>query len=312
MIGNSLLLLVASVALAQTGGSTQPSDGIPTEGTQIMSGTATLGGKVLVRYKTTITTAASHPHGFGGGVKTDRTGMHRWLLRTKDGSYIGYDLVLGPGDAVDGFQISFQPVTDVDDMLQRASQGAALTPMPLPKYPAPQIVHDGDTVVLDLMASADGTEKLTDYIQFFAELPEPKAAATTAAARDFTLDDGPVHFQFAESRFFVGGKQYSGNVNFQQARAGLTFWFAVPNQGRYVLSLLPHDGFTQSGEVRDNAIRFGDAGQQYELRTMDNIIGAGGAFHLYMRHDPTYQPKPGRENTVTVGMDRLENLLPNQ
>ena len=64
--------------------------------------------------------------------------------------------------------------------------------------------------------------------------------------------------------------------------------------------------------MRDNVIRFEDAGRKYELRTMDNVIGSGGAFHLYVRHDPAYQPKPGKEKTVSVGIDRLENLLPNQ
>ena len=311
MIGNSLLFLLASVALAQTGNSNQPYDSITTEGKQIMAGSATLGKRVFVRYKTTITPAGSLPQGFGGGMRTDPTGIHRYVGRMKDGSYLGYDLVLGPGDAVNGLQISFQPVTNVDEMLQRASPGATVIPMPLPKYPPPQTVHDGDIVVLDLMVSADGKEKLTDYIQFFAKEPEPKAATSTAAARDCTLDDGPLHFEFPESRFFIDGQRYRGGTDYQGTRGGSTFWFAIPNQGRYILSLAPHDGFTQDGEVRDNVIRFEDAGRQYELRTMENVIGQGGAFHLYVRHDPTYRPKPGKENTVSVGIDRLENLLPN-
>ena len=311
MIGNSLLFLLASVALAQTGNSNQPYDSITTEGKQIMAGSANLGRRVFVRYKTTITPAGRLPHVLDGGVRPDSTGLHRYVGRMKDGSYLGYDLILGPGDAVNGLQISFQPVTNMDEMLQRTSPGATVIPMPLPKYPPPQIVHDGDIVVLDLMVSADGKEKLTDYIQFFAKEPEPKAATSTAAARDCTLDDGPLHFEFPESRFFIDGQRYRGGTDYQGTRGGSTFWFAIPNQGRYILSLAPHDGFTQDGEVRDNVIRFEDAGRQYELRTMDNIIGQGGAFHLYMRHDPTYRPKPGKENTVSVGIDRLENLLPN-
>ena len=313
MVRNSLLFLLASVALAQTGNSTQPYDSITTEGKQFMAGSATLAGRVFIRYKTTITGAGTLPNGFGGGgMRPDSTGMHRYVGRMKDGSYLGYDLILGPGDAVNGLQISFQPVTNVDEMLQRASPGATVIPTPLPKYPPPQIVHDGDVVVLDLMVSADGKEKLTDYIQFFAKEPEPKAATSTAAARDCTLDDGPLHFEFPESRFFIDGQRYRGGTDYQGTRGGSTFWFAIPNQGRYILSLAPHDGFTQDGEVRDNVIRFEDAGRQYELRTMDNIIGQGGAFHLYMRHDPAYQPKPGKQDTVSVGIDRLENLLPNQ
>jgi hypothetical protein len=30
-----------------------------------------------------------------------------------------------------------------------------------------------------------------------------------------------------------------------------------------------------------------------------------------MRHDLGYQPKPGEENRIRGGVDRLENLLPN-
>jgi hypothetical protein len=309
MIGNSLLLFIASVALAQTGIGTGPYDSIPSQGKVIMAGSASLGNLASIRYKTTITGASNPAGGSSGGVMTGSDLVHRFMVR-QDGSYFGYDLVLGPGDAVNGFQISFQPLTIAERHLQSMAHGKTLVPMPLPQYPPPQIVHDGDIVALDLMVSADGTQKLTDYIQFFAETPEPQAAGSTAAARDFTLDDGPVHLQVAEARFFVDGQPYRGGAGFQ-TRSGSTFWFAIPNQGRYILSLAPHDGFTQNGEVRDNVIRFEDAGHQYELRTLGKIAGAGGAFHLYMRHDLPYQPKPGNENRITGGVDRLENLLPN-
>ena len=137
----------------------------------------------------------------------------------------------------------------------------------------------------------------------------PQAASSTAAARDFTLDDGPVFFEVEQARFLVDGQPYRGNSGFDM-RPGSTFWFAIPNQGRYILSLAPQDGFVRNGEVRDNVIRFADAGHQYELRTRRKIAGSGGAFHLYMRHDLRYQPKPGEENQVRGGVDRLENLLP--
>ena len=308
MIRNSLLLFIASAALAQPSIGTTSYDDIPSQGKMIMAGSASLGKAAYIRYKTTITAESVLPAGFNG-VRTGSNLVHRFIVRQQEGSYLGYDLVLGPGDATNGYQISFQPLSIAAQDLPMAG-GKTLVPMPLPQYPPPQIVHDGDIVVLDLMVSADGTQKLTDYIQFSVKMPEPQAAASTAAARDFTLDDGPVHFQVEQARFLVDGQPFRGSAGFQ-TRPGSTFWFAIPNQGRYILSLAPHDGFIQNGEVRDNVIRFADAGHQYEVRTLERIAAPGGAFHLYMRHDLSYQPKPGAENRISGGVDRLENLLPN-
>ena len=310
MIRNSLLLFIASAALAQPGIGAASHGDIPSQGKVIGAGSAGLGKAAYIHYRTTVTGASSLAGGFSAGTAGGSNLVHRYLVRYSDGSYFGYDLVLGPGDAASGYQISFQPLTIAEKQLQSAGNGKTLVPMPLPQYPPPQIVHNGDIVVLDLMVSADGTQKLTDYIQFSLKPSEPQAAASTAAARDFTLDDGPVHFQVEQARFLVDRQPFRGSAGFQ-TRPGSTFWFAIPNQGRYILSLAPHDGFTRNGEVRDNVIRFADAGHQYEVRTMERIAGTGGAFHLYMLHDLLYQPKPGEENTIRGGVDRLENLLQN-
>ena len=310
MIRNSLLLFIASAALAQPGIGAASHGDIPSQGKVIMAGSANLGKAAYIRYKTTITGTGNSAGRSSGGVVGGSNLVHRYMVRQTDGSYFGYDLVLGPGDAVNGFQISFQPLTIAEQYLQSRANGKALVPMPLPQYPPPQIVHDGDIVALDLMVSADGTQKLPDYIQFSLKPSEPQAASSTAAARDFTPDDGPVFFEVEQARFFVDGQPYRGSAGLQ-TRPGSTFWFAIPNQGRYILSLVPHDGFIRNGEVRDNAIRFADAGHQYELRTLGKIAGSGGAFHLYMRHDLSYQPKPGEEHRISGGVDRLENLLRN-
>jgi hypothetical protein len=86
-------------------------------------------------------------------------------------------------------------------------------------------------------------------------------------------------------------------------------WFYYPGQGRYVLSLVPHDGFSKAGDIRDNVISFQGEGQQFEIRTMKLIVGSSaGAWNLYVLHDPTFQPKEA--GSVQFATDRLENLLP--
>lgn len=76
-----------------------------------------------------------------------------------------------------------------------------------------------------------------------------------------------------------------------------------------VFSFAIHDGFLKSGTIRDNVLSFQSNGQQYKIRTPDLIFGAKGAWNLYVMHDPQYQSKV---DWVSIGIDRLENLLPNR
>lgn len=246
-------------------------------------------------------------------VKTERVevpvgaadGIRREMVDRSTGSYFGYDLVVGPGDEKNGYLITFRSLPEI----HRIGQGTALKLLPIPKYPPPMIVHDSDTIALDLMASPDGKQKLTDYIEIFSHEPEPKAATTTADPRDFTLDDGPVRFDAERITVWTNGQKYSGLFGFT-GKDGATFWIAFPGQGRYILSLARHDGFNLSGTVRDNVASFRDGGQEYELRFLSPIAGAEKAWRLYTMHDPTYRRLPNQQNMISMGTGRLENLLP--
>jgi hypothetical protein len=173
------------------------------------------------------------------------------------------------------------------------------------------VVHDGDTIALDLMVSPDGRQRVTDYIEIYAKKPEPKPAMTTIEPRDFTVDDGPVTFDPMLYTIWIQGQKYSGNSGFS-TKPGATFWIAFPGQGRYILSPVPQPGFILSGAIRDNVVTFRDGGREYEVRFLSAIAGAGKAWNLYMTHDPTYEPKPNQQNKISMGTDRLENLVPKQ
>jgi len=140
-------------------------------------------------------------------------------------------------------------------------------------------------------------------------MPEPRPATTTAEPRDFTVDDGPVAFEIPQMTIWINGQKYQGAAG-ATGKPGATFWLAFPGQGRYVLSLTPHDGFTRSGTIRDNVISFEDEGQLYEVRFMKPIAGIGKAWNLYVLHDLTYQPPPNQTSSIYAGVDRLEDLLP--
>jgi hypothetical protein len=279
-----------------------------------MGGSGTLKSGVMVRYKTVLRSAGvpSDDLGLGlgaGGIGVDTNGFHRVMVDRRSGSYFGYDLVIGAGDATNGYLATFQPPSGTSGVFKQVAGGTPLRLMPLLKYPTPQVVRDGDIIELDLMASPDGKQKLTDYIEILSHEPEPAAARPTAEPRDFTVDDGPVTFDAARVTIWKQGQQFQGKGGFT-GKPGATFWIAFPGQGRYILSLTPYNGSTKSGTIRDNVISFQDAGREYEVRFMSPIAGAGKAWNLYMMHDLTYEPSQNERNLVDTGTDRLENLLP--
>jgi hypothetical protein len=219
------------------------------------------------------------------------------MVDRSSGVYFGYDLVIADRGDGNGYLATFQPLSAI----------SSFKPSPLPKYPAPQVVRDGDIIELDLMVSPDGKQRLTDYIEILGRPSGPAAATTTAEPCDFTLDDGPVKVDSFDMGIWIDGQKYQGRSGFTE-KPGATFYIAVPGQGRYVLSLTPHEGFVKSGTIRDNVIGFEGGGQQYEIRFMTPIAGAGKAWYLYVLHDRTFQ-RPA-SNGIGVGLDRLQNLVP--
>lgn len=299
MRGISLLFLFATAAIAQTSSGVNP----PSEHT-VMSGTATLKSGAIFVFRSILRPASVSTTGLGaGGIFADPSGntVHRYMIDQNSRSYFGYDAVIGAPDASGAFLITFQPLSH----LERIDDAASLSLMVLPKYPAPQIVHDGDTIELDLMASGDGTRRLTDIIAVRLHQPPPAAARTNAPAGDFTVDDGAITFDTGQWTFWEQGQQYQGPAGFT-GKPGSTLWIAIPGHGRYILSLTPHDGFTKSGTVRDNVAAFEDRGQRYEVRFQSPIAGGGKAWNLYTLHDLNYaSDAPG----VHLGTDRLDNLV---
>jgi hypothetical protein len=229
------------------------------------------------------------------GIADDHDRIHRSMQDKSTKAIIGYDLVAEPAGAPNRFLVRIEPLT---------KQQVRGTLAPLPKYPPPQLVEEGDTIALDLLVSPDGRQKLVDYIQVGRRV-EPWPVKSVIPARDFTLDDGPLALQFVSpTRFYMGGQPFQGGVGFT-GKPGGTIWFAVPGRGRYILSLAPHEGFQRGGAIRDNVLTFDDC----EYRASAPILGAGKAWNLYVFHDLGYPSKWTPEPTVFGGVDRLENIL---
>lgn len=236
-----------------------------------------------------------------GIAMNDPTVVNRYVIDEVHHRYFGYDISAEATSVAGQYRVTVAPLTWTPPKEQ-----GPLTPVLLPKYPAPQTVNETDTMELDLLVSPDGKQKVADYIQI-AKKPEPLAATRKQQPKDYTLDDGPVNFAFdSDTSVWINGEKYSGSA-WSETRPGATVWFYYPGQGRYILSLVPHEGFSQTGEICDNVILFQGNGEQFEIRTMKMIVGVQGAWNLYVLHDPTFQPK--EQAQVRFATDRLENLL---
>jgi hypothetical protein len=223
--------------------------------------------------------------------------VHRQMNDDLHHLYFGYDLtaVVGPGSG--HYTVTISPPT---------LQSTTSTLVPLPKYPPPMVVNDGDTVALDLLVSADGKQKVVDYFQITGQR-DPSPATSTAEPRDYTPDDGTVRLAMDRIQVVVNGQPSGAGTGVGVTiKPGSTIWLSAPNEGRYILSVVPHDGFQQTGTIRDNVISFQSDGQQYEIRTLDPILGSKGAWNLYVMHDAQFRAK----SFISLGLDRLENLLP--
>ena len=311
----SLLFLASSLSVMAPFCSGQPLDagaGPRPMSRKVMGSAATLRSGLYVRCKTFLSwsgsraNASQHVFDAGGTFFRDDNTVIRVMANRATGTYFAYALAFTPGAAAETYIATFAPSGDVSRMLARW-HAASLTLVPPPKYPAPQIVHDGDVIELDLMVSPDGKQRLTDYIEILSHQPVPPEPKATGEPRDFTVDDGPLTIDAENFEIQYPGVHWEG-TGFTE-KPGATIWATFPGEGRYILSLVPHEGFTRQGVIRDNEIAVNAAGGAFTLRFMAPIAGAGKSWNLYVKHEANYVPKKGNENSASIGIDRLDNLL---
>jgi hypothetical protein len=297
------VLAMAGAALAQV-----------KTGRDMGGGVAVLDSGVTLRYKTVLepqlNSSAFHNLG-GGGFGTSGNSMDHAVYDRVAQSYFGYEMTVLPGSDAETRRVTFGPVNGarLEKALKAVAGDLPLNAAPPPLFPAPQAVHNGDTIAMDLMVSSDGRERLVDYIQFsFGTTPKPVAAAT-ATPRDFTIDDGPLNPALDQAEVSIDGQKFKGYVIIYASRGGATMWFYFPGQGRYLLSLASHEGFAKAGAVRGSVLTFSADGHDYEIRLTDPIAGTDHAWNLYVMRDAAYLPRPAVVKSVVGSVDRLESLL---
>jgi hypothetical protein len=329
------LLAICAVALAQAQVEV---------GHEIANGSGVLASGVTVTCRTALILPPNNPAyrvyflPLGSGFDVSGDTMRHVLYDKPTQSYFGYDMGVKFAPGSKTLQVSFGPpnVSAMLDALKAIAGDLPLIPAAVPKYPPPQTVHPGDTIALDLMVSSDGRARWVDQIQLIAPAnaqqgvtgavgaddvrlrqlldgfigPVPVLMPAADSRRDFSIDDGPIRIPVEPPSVLIDGKKPTNPVAMLTPRSGATFWFYFPGNGRFILSLAPHDGFVKLGTLRGSEIMFNADGHRYDVRLSTAPTIAPGPWNLYVLHDPAYLPRDAPTDLVVGGVDRLENLLP--
>lgn len=77
---------------------------------------------------------------------------------------------------------------------------------------------------------------------------------------------------------------------------GRVFWFWLPEQGQFIISPEPHEGyrFEKAAQVRDDTLSFTLEGKLYQWTSTAPILSDGGEMEMWVLHDAEFRPKDCR------------------
>jgi hypothetical protein len=233
--------------------------------------------------------------------------VHRVLLDRGGNLVFAYDLRVEPHAPSRRFTVTAAPVgAEFEKQLLRARRAAAPPPAAtnvptLSRAAGPQTLDDGDSVSLDLLVNPQTGVRVADVFKVSFD----RARLWQAAPRDFTADSARLAVR--DHTLLVGGRVVAGG---RAARGveGALVWFYVPGRGRFVLSLVPRDGydFRKIALIEENRISFEFKGERYEWVSGAAVVGGGGTWHAWVLHDPDYTPEIASSEEITRGILKEE------
>ncbi len=222
----------------------------------------------------------------------ERNTIHRVLVDAAGNFVFGYDLTVEPLAAARRFKVYVKPLSQEFEQQLRArarTTGAAhsaLSAATLPRSAEAQVLDDGDAFELDLLVNPQSGVRVTDVVKVTFD----RAPLREMRPRDFTADSVELavrDFRLTLNNTLIGGGRPTRGC------AGSLVWFYVPGRGRFIFSLVPRAGydFQKTGMIIDNAIRFDFKDEHYEWISSAPIVGHGGAWYVWLLHDPGYTPE---------------------
>ena len=243
-----------------------------------------------------------------GGVLVNKI-VQRYLVDRAAGTYFGYDVEADrlPDGA---YRVYIRPLTARPQDVSRSHSGAPVLKLaPIPSYPEPQIVRNGEVILLPVMESPRTGHRLIDRIAITTTSSSGPAFPPDKEPRDLTLFD--IALTLDDPVLFRNGTPVDG-ARSKGVIGGPIVWLHIPDRGRFLLSVLPHTswGFTRAGVIQDNRMTFTAGGDSYVCRSKRSILGSDTAWNLYVLHEPGYRPAKNDGSGYQFGSaDRVEYLV---
>jgi hypothetical protein len=246
------------------------------------------------------------PHqGFGEWVSWDGAVYHHFFFI--DQRYFGYDLEADTVPGTDRIRLTFEPLS-----VDWTGEGAKV-PVAQPALPPPQVIGEGEELVMDLAIDPVGGEKITEHMSFHIGTPGPPRQP-----HDLTFDEVGMHLS-SLSLFEHGqliGQSHLGTV-------APIFAMHLPEGGWVYLSFKPHDGynFEKAGVIHSARAEFTIGGHDYEVHSR-SLIAQRPELNLYVLLDQrepagrglvvsTLAPNAKRpKNYMELRAGTVEQMLP--
>jgi hypothetical protein len=216
--------------------------------------------------------------------------IHRVLYDKARSLNFGYDLRLEPIEGSTKVMVSVEPISPSAMNAVRDELGRKGKPVPAPsdilRYPAPQVVEEGDAFSLEIAVNRQTGVKLVDLLMVSRDpLKIQQFAEDQYPARQFTIDD--VHMMMSTKKLLVNGDPVANNGG---TVSGPILYLGTPDRGRFLLSFRPYAGyaFQKAGTILVNKMTFTLDGDHFELVSSKPVMGDGGKWDLWVVHEPDY------------------------
>ena len=261
---------------------------------------------------------------FGAYEEASPNQVNRMFLDRVTRVYFGYSVQLDTQPQRNAFRLTFQPLSLTPGLQKHFGDDAvSWKPLPVPRFPAPQIIRAGEVLELPLLSNTNWGQRLTEYltvqepaprVQGFQDLnPVTREFSFAAGApHDFTVNDVALRLQ--NPRVFINGRFEELSARTMGEESGAVVWMYLPNRGRFLLSVVPNAqrGFRRAGEIRGNSLRFTVGSNTFSVTSASRIAPGTAAYNLYVLHQPDWRPTYANADVdlMTIGAaDSVTEIL---
>lgn len=237
--------------------------------------------------------------------------IHRVLTDAQQNVVFGYDLWISADPVTKKFSVAVLPADEafrrsfLKDLTPLSPNGPFAT---FPKSTTPQTLDDGDAVSLELLVNKESGVKIIDVVSVTFDRTRLRESSLDLAPKDFTLD--AVALAVKNYTLAINGTVVNRSKSSIGA-SGALLWFYIPDRGRFILSLVPREGyqFEKIAVLDEDRIEFTVNGELYEWFSAAPILPNGGSWYLWVLHDTDYTPFLGSETPAPKAKKKSPNVF---